>query len=278
MNQSISGRSRAIIVSLAAGATVIFNILATALPLNNIQTADISNKYFTVFTPAGYVFSIWGLIYIGLTAYAAYHWRKSSLSAEWLQPGFKWFLLSCVANCLWLVLWHTESIALSVLVMLVLLFSLIKLYINLEIGIYPASALTKYMVHVPISIYLGWISVATVANIAAAFTQLGWDRAGIFPQVWSVTMICVAAILGILMLINRSDVFYAGVIIWAAIGIAAEPRAGGSFPVISGAVFAVVISLVTLMIFLPRGAKQSTTPKDSQMVVSETIAIVSKFT
>lgn len=199
--------------------TIIVNGAAEALPFNNISTAAISDKYHTLFTPAGYVFAIWGIIYIGWLAYSIYPYLNREQNHDWMLPAFPYYIVSAVANMLWLVLWHYEQLGLSVVVMLVLLFSLVQVYRKLEIGVYPASTKTKWMVHVPMSIYLGWISVATIANISAFLTQIEWNGFGISEATWAIILVVIATLLGCVMLLRRKDYAFAAVLVWALLGI-----------------------------------------------------------
>lgn len=207
------------ITLLFAVLTIIFNSLSEAIPINGVTSAQVSAKYQTLFTPAGYVFAIWGVIYIGWLAYAIYPYLNRKQDHTWMLPAFPYFVISAIANMLWLVLFHYEQIGLSVLVILVLLGSLIQIYRKLEIGIYPASAKTSWMVHVPMSIYLGWVSVATIANISAALVQVGWNGFGLASATWAIIMILVAAVLGCIMLIRRKDFVFVAVLLWAFWGI-----------------------------------------------------------
>lgn len=199
-------------------ATVAVNGLAEALPFNNISTAAISDKFSTLFTPAGYVFAIWGIIYIGWIAYAVFPFLNKKHDGQLLK-AFPSFIIAAIANMLWLVLWHYEQLGLSVIVMLILLGSLIIVYRKLEIGITKVPKQVMWMVNIPVSIYLGWISVATIANISAFLTQIQWDRFGQPAYIWAILMIIVAAALGGLMIFLRKDMAFAGVLIWAFWGI-----------------------------------------------------------
>lgn len=208
-----------LLVLAATLVTIVINAGANLVPYNGLLTAEVSNKYFNFFTPAGYVFIIWGVIYLGLIVYTLYHFLKRNRDAKWLEPAVPWFVIAGIANSLWMFAWHYEQLGVSVILMGILLVSLIKLYLVLEIGVYPASALTKWMVHVPISLYLGWISVATVANISAALTQVNWGGLGIYPEHWTLLLITIALVLAFLALKLRRDYVYALVILWAVVGI-----------------------------------------------------------
>jgi hypothetical protein len=172
------------------------------------------------FLPAGYVFSIWGVIYLGLIAFTFYQARH-----EETRERVGWyFVLSCAANVIWLVLFLYNLIWWSTVAMLVLLFSLLMIYTHLGIGLNRVSAAEKWFVHVPFSIYLGWISVATVANFSAALYDAGFVTSmfGISADIWAVVMMLVAAALAFLFVFLRRDYAYALVIVWALVGINAR--------------------------------------------------------
>lgn len=204
-----------ILVWVATLATLIINFLAVSLPLNNISTAAISDSFDVYFVPAGYVFSIWGVIYILLIVFSIYASGKDREDQN-LKSVIPWYLVAAIANCAWLFAWHYLKFGLSVIIMLVLLVSLIRIYTLLPRA---ASAIQKYMRNLPISVYLGWISVATIANITDYLEFIGWNGWGISELTWASIMIGVAGLLTVIMLWRNRDIAYALVILWAIYGI-----------------------------------------------------------
>ncbi len=199
------------------------NVLSNVLPLNGRTAGEISDALPSFFTPAGYTFSIWGVIYaalIGFTIYQALPAQRSN----WLIGRIGWsFALSSVANAAWLLAWHYGYYILSVFIMLSLLVTLIVIYWRLEIG-KPNPRLSladRWLVQVPFSIYLGWITVATIANIASVTNYLGWDGFGLAGPTWSAIMMGAAVVVAGLVLVNRRSLSYAAVLIWALFGIRA---------------------------------------------------------
>ncbi len=201
---------------------LIVNGLATTLPLNGRTTAEISDSIPTLFTPAGYVFSIWGVIYLLLLAFA---WYQTRAGEELHQRIGYWFAASCVFNSAWIVAWHYGQYILSLLIMLGLLVTLLAIYLRLGIGRRQVSPAEKRWVHVPFGTYLGWISVATVANVSAVLYLQGWTGAPLNPEWWTVIMVIVAALLGLAMIQLRREVAYPLVIVWALVGIAVARKA-----------------------------------------------------
>jgi hypothetical protein len=196
------------------------NILASVLPLNGQNTGEISDRFQVYFVPAGYVFAIWGVIYIGWIAFAIYQFLPAQRENPRLQNLGYLFALSGVFNAAWLFCWHYNQFGLSVIVMLALLATLIGSYLKLDVGRAPVSAVERWCVDLPFSVYLGWISVATVANISDWLFLINWNGFGIPAQAWAAIMIAVASLLGLLMALTRRDSGYLFVLVWSFAGIA----------------------------------------------------------
>ena len=201
---------------------LVVNILASTLPLNGQNTGEISDRFQVYFVPAGYVFAIWGIIYIGWIAFTIFQFQPAQKESPRLRRLGYLFALSNIANAAWLFCWHYNLFGLSVLVMLVLLGLLLASYLRLNVNRTPVSALEYWSVDVLFSIYLGWITVATVANITDWLYFIGWEGFGIPAQTWAVIMLAVASLLGLGMAITRRDVGYLAVLVWAFVGIAVK--------------------------------------------------------
>ena len=198
------------------------NILASALPLNGQNTGAISDRFQVFFVPAGYVFAIWGLIYIGWIAFTIYQFLPAHKESPRLRRLGYLFALSGVFNAAWLFCWHYNQFGLSVLVMLTLLGLLLTSYLTLGIGKTSVSNAEKWCVDISFSVYLGWISVATVANITDYLYFINWTGFGIAPQAWAVIMLMTASLLGIAMTFIRRDSGYVFVLVWSFVGIAVK--------------------------------------------------------
>jgi hypothetical protein len=211
---------RQISVIITVTITLVVNTLANALPLNGLNTGQISDRFNVYFVPAGYVFSIWGVIYLGLIAYAVYQALPSQRQNPRLRATGWWISLGGLANSAWIFLWHYQQFPLTLAAMLVLLATLIVTYLRLKIGRTSVSAGERWTVRLPFSIYLGWITVATAANVTDVLDYLQWNRFGLPPEFWmSVVLAAVLAITG-LMIFTRRDTAYTLVILWALAGIA----------------------------------------------------------
>jgi hypothetical protein len=213
---------RQIAVWVSVVATIAVNALANALPINNQATGDIANQYLgqNYWLPAGYVFAIWGLIYVGYISYAIFQ----SLPSQRENPRLRriaWpFVVASAANIIWLLLFHYDQFVLSMVAMLVLLIALIVIYLALRSGQAPVSSGERWAVRLPFSIYLGWITVATVANAAHVFVSEGWTGQPLGPLPWLIIMFLVALVLAGLMAFTRRDMAFLLVLVWAFVGIA----------------------------------------------------------
>jgi hypothetical protein len=213
-------RQAAVVITVLM--TLISNGMANALPLNGLNTGQISDRFQVYFVPAGYVFSIWGIIYIGLIAFAIFQ----ALPAQRQNPSLRatgwWIALGGLANTTWIFLWHFLHFPLTLIAMLVLLATLMITYLRLDIRQVAVSTGERWAAHVPFSIYLGWITVATVANVTDVLDFLKWNRFGLSAELWMV--ITLAAVLAIAALMNftRRDLAYTLVILWALAGISVK--------------------------------------------------------
>jgi len=205
------------LVSLLATITV--NALANILPINNLQTGAVSDSFGALFTPAGYVFAIWGVIYLTLAVFAVYQVLPAQKDNARLDRIGIWFILANLVNGGGIFALHYLLFPLSMLLMLGLLVSLLVIYLRLGIGTSKSALNERWLVDMPFSIYLGWISVATIANASVVLLDLNWDGFGLSETIWTVIVLVVGVILGLIMTLKRSEVFYTLVLIWAFIGI-----------------------------------------------------------
>lgn len=198
------------------------NILASTLPLNGQNTGEISDRFQVYFVPAGYVFAIWGAIYLGWIAFTFFQFRPAQKESPRLRKLGYLFAWSNLANAAWLFAWHYNVFGFSVVIMLTLLGLLIISYLRLDVNRVSVSRVERWSVDIPFSIYLGWITVATVANISDWLYLVQWSGFGIASQTWAVVMISVASLIGVAMTIARRDSAYLLVLVWSFIGIAVK--------------------------------------------------------
>ncbi len=222
------------------------NALANALPLNGQNTGAISDRFHVYFVPAGYVFSIWGLIYLGLVLFGVYQALPGQRESQRLIRVGYLFALSCAANIAWLFLWHYERFLLTLVCMLALLLSLLAIYVRLGIGRTVVAPRERWCVDVPFSLYLGWITVATIANAADVLYYLNWGGWGIRPEVWTVIMLLAATGIAATVGLTRGDVAYMLVIVWAFAGIGFKQAATPVVAVTAWAAAALVGIVIVL--------------------------------
>ena len=236
-------------------AVVAVNILANTLPINGKTTAELSDSYPNLFVPAGYVFAIWGVIYLLLLAFAVYQASPKRRGAQFLGKIGYLFGISCAANVVWIFLWHYELVFLSLVAMFALLGSLILIYLRLDIGRGDPPREERLYVHLPFSVYLGWITVAPIANVVAALVSINWDGFGLGEVTWTVVIISVAIILTLLNIQTRADVGYTLVIVWALGGIIAKQMAIQSIVTTAGLGIIVLVAFLSFKLLRAREGK-----------------------
>ena len=228
--------------------TVVVNGLASSLALNGVTTAEVSDLYFTLVTPAGYVFSIWGAIYTLLLLFSVFQALPSQREKPFLNQINILFILSGVFNIVWLFLWHYDQIVLSVALMFALLATLIAIYLRLGIGKNSVELKERLFVHLPFSVYLGWITVASIANVSSALVSIQWDGFGLASETWAVLVIAVALLITLAVIATRKDIAYSLVLVWALVGIAVYQS--GYQNIATAATASAIIIVVALAVFL----------------------------
>lgn len=227
-------------------ATTVINGLANTLPLNGLETGEISDRFEIFFVPAGYVFSIWGIIYLALAGFAVYQALPGQRDNEKVNRIGVWFILSSVANIIWLFLWHYEVFSFTLVAMVAILIALIVIYLRVEVGRGNPSLAERVFIQLPFQIYLGWITVATIANVTQLLFFLNWDGFGVSPDIWAAVMLVVGAVVAGLVSLTRGDVAYVLVIIWAFVGIAVK-HADTSIVMLTAAVLSGVLAVVMVI-------------------------------
>ena len=223
--------------------TIVVNGLANALPLNNKTTGELSDQYPNLFVPTGLTFSIWGVIYILLAIFVIYGLiisvKNNTQKTAFIENIGILFFISSLANIGWIFAWHYEILPLSLVLMLVILGSLITIYLRLRIGKSDSTLSERYLVHLPFSVYLGWITIATIANVTAVLVDINWNTFGLGEQFWAVAVIIVGIAIALSILFTRKDIFYCLVVDWAFLGILLK-RLADSTPVQS----VIIISII----------------------------------
>lgn len=246
-----------ILVLVTFLAMIIVNGLANILPLNGQTTGQVSNFYKNLFAPAAITFSIWGIIYVLLAGHTLYQLgyfqgNKSEIKSSLLNKIGIYFSVSSIANGAWVFAWHYHMIPLSMVFMIVILVSLIL--IAKEIKNYELSIREKIFIKLPYSVYFGWITVASIANLVTLFVSLGWNSFGTTEWIWTAILILVGDFIGCAITIKNRDAAYGVVIIWAYIGILTKHMSqngfAGMYPAIIVTVIFCIITLIITEIYV----------------------------
>jgi len=250
MNKSRSVLILSILNLLGFVGTVVVNALANILPINDITTGELSDLYPNLFVPTGLTFAVWGLIYVLLGIFVIYplipRVRSDPQKIAFVQKVGPLFFVSCLANIGWIFAWHHQILPLSLVLMLLLLGCLLAIYVGLDIGKSEATRAERYFTHLPFSVYLGWITIATIANVTALLVNINWGTWGLGQQFWAVAVIIVGIAIALSVLLTRKDVFYALVVDWALLGILLQRLSDTTMPDQSVVIVAIVgLVLVT---------------------------------
>ena len=217
---------------------IVVNALANVLRFGGQTTGAVSDKYHSLFTPAPFTFSVWSPIYLGLALFVVFQSMPSQRRNMALAGISNWFKIGCAANALWMFVWHLEWIMVALLLMIVLLVSLVAIYRRIgDQG---------WQVRWPFSLYLGWISVATIANASAMQSALAWNNLGMTEISWTLLKLAIAGAVTAVVVLRKSDIVYGLVVAWAAFGIAAGQAA---IPAVAGAATLLLYIILALAIY-----------------------------
>ncbi|WP_028596748.1 tryptophan-rich sensory protein [Paenibacillus assamensis] len=200
-------------------AVIAINGLANIIPFNGVTTGDVSAMYPVLLTPATYAFTIWILIYTLLVGFACYQLLpRSETTVRAIGPLF---VLSCLFNITWIVLWHYlyDQVWLSLIAMFGLFISLVFIYRSVRNHRYPTTG-QKWLVQLPFSIYFGWITVATIVNIDVALYAIGWNHFGWSDQAWTLALLAIGTFLAWVIGGPNRDAAFVLVFVWAYVAIA----------------------------------------------------------
>ena len=237
---SRAGVGLAIATLVAIIATLLVNVLSNFFPIAGLNIGEVANTILggVQITPANYAFAIWGLIYLGLIAYGVYQLGPAQRQDPTIRRVDTLLIVACLAQIAWVYLFTLQLFWPSVVAMLAILLPLMGAYLQLGTGEARVSRDRRWFAHAPFSIYLGWISVATIVNIASALYSSGWDGWGLGATSWTVVMLIVGAIIGAIVAVQRADIAFTSVFIWAFIAIALRQLANTAIAVtaIGGAI------------------------------------------
>ncbi|MCC3145496.1 hypothetical protein LJ207_09190 [Halanaerobium sp. Z-7514] len=233
--------------SIAFFLTILINFLANYLPINNISTGEVSANYQNPFTPAGFTFSIWGLIYLLLLLFIIYQFSNNGEIKEKFSPG-PYFVLASLANITWLFLWHYHYIYLSMLVILILPLSLFQIF--KRIHNYSNYSVKEYLaIKLPFSIYTAWVFIASLANLMVSLVYFKSDWPANFLVISTIAAILLGLYLTIIILDKYQNIAFSLVIVWAYSGIIAAQLSShqSALVVITTAVLSIIIITVKII-------------------------------
>lgn len=240
------GIGLALATPVAVVGTLAVNTLSNFFPPGGQNVGEIANTTLAgvLITPENYAFAIWGLIYLGLIAYSVYQFEPSRRGDTTIRQANKLLIVACIAQIIWIFLFTLQFFALSILAMLVILLPLIAAYLALGADRAGLNRRRRWFAQYPFSIYLGWISVATVVNVASALYMTGWNQWGLSDPVWTSIMIFVSAAIAALVILKRRDIAFTLIFAWAYTAIAV--RHADSTLIWGSAAIAILALLVLL--------------------------------
>ena len=237
--------------ALAFLGTLTVNALADLLPIAGVKTQEISQRYVSLFSPADYAFAIWGVIYALLAGVVLYQFSEKG--ADITEKCGPWLAINCLLNAAWVILWHYDLIGWSVLCMAGLLVTLIVLNGRL-VDLSPAWQ-EKWLVGAGFSLYYGWVTVATIANVATWLVKIGWSGFGIVPEIWTIVVMLLGVVITALVLLRGGRMAYAAAVVWGYAGIAAKHMLRSGYNMHYGSILmAAALSLLVLVLLSLRTA------------------------
>jgi benzodiazapine receptor len=260
----MNDKLRQFLVVFSIISLIVMNYLSNTGAFGGRTNANISDKYHTLITPAGYAFSIWGIIFLGLLVFAIFQ----ALPAQRTNPRFRsigwWVILNAFCNAIWSPLFNNERIGLALIVILVMLFSLVVIEQQLlerrHESLLPtdpdatlpesaASPAETWIARIPFSIYFGWLTVATILNVAVYLKATDFSLMGLSEQTWAISILFVGLLVGAVIFNRYRSVAYILVFAWAYVAIAVEQAGNGQLPLVAGAgaIIAVVLAIIGLI-------------------------------
>lgn len=232
------------------------NYLANAVPFNDKTTGQLSDQYPNLFVPAGITFSIWGIIYLLLLIFCVKQSKNffsqtpdPSTNALVDKIGLR-FIVSCILNSLWILYWHYEHLFFSVIIMLSLLITLIDIVRRINFLSKSAEIQISMVVKAAFGVYLGWICIATIANITAVLVFFGWNALGQSEAFWTCLMVIIGAMIVSWTLNKLNNAFIGAAVLWAFAGIIIKRIEASEYHrfIVWITVFAIIIVLASIII------------------------------
>lgn len=238
-----------ILATVSFVAMIVVNALANALPINGLTTGEVSDLYPNLFTPAGITFSIWSVIYLMLGGFIIQSWRH--VNGDTITRLLPSFVITCLLNSTWILVWHNLLPAVSVVIMLLLLITLVTVFLKIQRDV-PRTKINILFIVAPFSIYFAWICVATIANVSAWLTSLHADSLSSTPQMWTIIMMVVATVIAIRIFLKYQSPEFTAVVFWALLGIFLRWKGSEYNLVQTGSIILMVLLLAITLVMLVR--------------------------
>ncbi|OKH19329.1 tryptophan-rich sensory protein [[Limnothrix rosea] IAM M-220] len=245
---------RQVINLVAIIAAFITNVLANIKPLDGLTIAEISDQYFepVLILPAGYAFSIWGLIYVGLISLAVYQALPSQKNNPHTKQLGYWLTFASITQIIWVIFFQYQLFAVSLVVIGLIVVFLAKLYLTLNHDGKAIPQKIRWLVRRPISIYCAWVTVATIVNAACLLHFLNWSGWGIEPEIWAAILLVIGTGLAAFITFKYRDIVFGGVFVWAWVAIAVKHSQTEIVPTVAIAGALILGSLCVATLFMPR--------------------------
>ena len=233
--------------------TIAVNALANILPINGLNTGQVSALYPNSFVPDGKTFAIWSVIYLWLLLFVAYtsvlafQSKATVANRQLVQSISPLFWLTCLFNGTWILAWHHLQTGLSLIIMLALLVTLLAIFRQTVLAKPAITAAARLLVVVPFTIYFAWICVATIANSTALLVQLQWSGWGLSAATWSIIMMAVATLLAVFITWRHRQTGFALVVAWALWGIYRGQEAPVTTAAIAGMAACLAVAVFRLL-------------------------------
>ena len=247
---------------IAFVSVVFINYLSNTGVMDGKTIGSISDKINSLFTPAGYAFSIWGLIYLFLLGFVIYQGRSlfsKKADDDFVEKIGAWFILSCIANSAWIFSWIYGYTGLSCVFIFLLLFSLLKIVVNNNMQLETVKLSKLLFLVLPFTIYSGWVTVASVANVSSYLVKINWDGFGLPELFWTTIMIVIAVIINSIVLYKRKMYTFALVAVWALVAIGVANKSKENNVDLIAFIGAADLLLSTIVLFLKNRKSTKTT-------------------
>lgn len=197
--------------------------------VNGMAVGEVSDAFFgdVLIIPAGFAFSIWGLIYFGILALAV----AQAWPGHGDNPHFEEARIPLIANMIcnfgWIVFWQSLVFPVATAILVLQFATAVWLYYAMGIPSRPAFSKVETWIRPAMSLYLGWLTVATVVGVAVLLNYWEWGAFGLSMGAWVSIMLVIVAAVGFALTLWWDDPVYTLALVWGLIGVALRPDQAG---------------------------------------------------